>query len=73
MDQADPVDPSVGLFNGVQVAPNFYNESTEQWLLELSFTGLAVPDDASNLRFVAELIDARSNVVVSAPFDVSSP
>jgi murein DD-endopeptidase MepM/ murein hydrolase activator NlpD len=73
MDQRDAVDPSVGLFNGVRIAPNFYNESTEQWLLELSFMGLITPVDASSLRFIAELTDAAGNVMTSVPVDVSAP
>jgi murein DD-endopeptidase MepM/ murein hydrolase activator NlpD len=73
MDRADPANPSVGLFNGVRVAPVFYNESTAHWLLELSFMGLAAPADALNLRFIAELTDARGNVLVSAPLDLSAP
>jgi hypothetical protein len=73
MDPPDTVDPSVGLFNGVRIAPNFYNESTEQWLLELSFMGLTAPAEAYSLRFIAELTDAGGNVLSSAPFDVTTP
>ena len=72
MDRADSTDPSVGLFNGVRVAPVFYNESTAQWLLELSFLGLTAPADASSLSFIAELTDARDNVLVSAPFRLAN-
>lgn len=73
MDRADPAAPSVGTFNGVRVAPTFYNESTAEWLLDLSFLGLTAPAEAAKLRFVAELTDARDNVLVSAPFDISAP
>jgi murein DD-endopeptidase MepM/ murein hydrolase activator NlpD len=73
MDRADPADPSVGLFNGVRIAPTFYNVSTAEWLTEVSFLGLTAPGEASNLRFVAELTDARDNVLVSAPFDIRAP
>jgi hypothetical protein len=73
MDRADPADPSVGLFNGVRIAPAFYNVSTAEWLTEVRFLGLTAPGEASNLRFVAELTDARDNVLVSAPFDIRAP
>jgi murein DD-endopeptidase MepM/ murein hydrolase activator NlpD len=73
MDRADPAAPSVGTFNGVRVAPTFYNESTAEWLVDVSFLGLTVPPEAAKLRFVAELTDARDNVLVSAPFDISAP
>jgi len=73
LDRADPADPGVGLFNGVRVAPVFYNESTAEWLLELRFLGLMASSEASELRFVAELTDARGNVLVSAPTDIRAP
>ena len=57
----------------VRVAPTFYNESTAEWLLDVRFLGLTAPAEASSLRFVAELTDARDNVLVSAPFDISAP
>ena len=73
MDQAEPVNPSVGLFNGVRVAPNFYNESTDEWLLSLRFLGLMTPVETAALRFVAELTDARGNVIASTPVDRTAP
>ncbi len=71
MDRADPYDMGVGLFNGVEVAPTFYNESTELWLLELRFYGLSAPTEAGGLRFVAELTDVRGAVIGSAPVEVT--
>ena len=73
MDRADPVDPAVGLFNGVRITPTHYNQSTAEWLLEVRFLGLTAPGGAFDLRFIAELTDARNNVLASAPFDVSAP
>ena len=73
MDRGDPEDPRVGLFNGVRIAPSFYNESTAEWLLTLSFLGLTTPPDAPSLRFVAELTDVQGNVFASTPLDVSKP
>jgi hypothetical protein len=63
----------VGLFNGVRITPNHYNQSKAEWLVEFRFLGLTAPDGASDLRFVAELTDARDTVLASAPFDVSAP
>lgn len=73
MDRADPADPRVGLFNGVRVAPAFYNQTTTEWHLQLTFLGLTTPEDAMSLRFIAEFTDARDNSFSSAPVDVSSP
>jgi|GEM_PF-2524495 len=70
MDLADAEDGSVGLFNGVRIAPNFYNESTEEWLLRLRFLGLDVPVEATRLSFVAEVTDARDNVLASVPLEI---
>jgi murein DD-endopeptidase MepM/ murein hydrolase activator NlpD len=73
LDRADPVAHDVGLFNGVRITPNHYNQSKAEWLVEFRFLGLTAPDGASDLRFVAELTDARDTVLASAPFDVSAP
>ena len=57
----------------MRVAPNFYNESTEEWLLSLRFAGLSAPSGSDSLRFVAELLDAKDNVLMSDPVDVLIP